>query len=111
MKIDRLLALATAGLFCGCGEEKGDPVKQAADSQRPSAEEIAAVEAETSYRAPESLNPKGVTEDDIVLLRDGDHFKMGYEGEDGEFIEIPERGTLPYDASGFLPPYRIYREK
>jgi hypothetical protein len=111
MKIERLLALATSGALCACGGKGEDPIKQAADSQRPSAEEIAAVQAETSYRAPVSPNPKGVTEDDIVLLRDGDHYKMGYEGKDGEFIEIPERGTLPYDASGFLPPYRVYREK
>lgn len=111
MKTDRFLVLALAATLSACGGDKKDAAREAAESQRPSAEEIAAVEAATDYRAPASPNPAGVTEDDIVILRDGDHYKMGYKDEDGSFIEIPERGTLPVDDSGFLPPYPIYDGK
>lgn len=111
MKIDRLLTLLATATLSACGGDTDEAATKAAESQRPTREEIAAVEAETSYRAPESKNPPGVTEDDIVLLREGKHFKIGYVGKKGEFVEIPERGTLPVDDSGFLPPFSIYSEE
>jgi len=108
MKPDRFLIPAMAVALAACGRDEETAAREAAVSQRPSPEEIAAIEAETSYRAPESKNPPGVTEDDIVLLREGDLYKMGYVGDDGGFVEIPERGTLKADDSGFLPPFPLY---
>ncbi len=105
------ILLCAAVVLPAWGTDEKDAARAAAEAQHPTPEEIAAVEAATSYRAPASPNPPGVTEDDIVLLRDGDHYKMGYVGEDGAFVEIPERGTLPVDESGFLPPYPLFEKK